>query len=129
MNLIKEAESSSDHIKLRDIFVQTVSGYKTEKNPEGDIEILFTGLRPGEKLFEELLIGDNVGPTEHKQIYRANEEFISWKELNKYLNLLKEAVSSSNHTQLRNIFKQTVSGYKPEEDIVDVIYLEQNKTS
>ena len=102
---------------------------KTEKHPEGDIEILFTGLRPGEKLFEELLIGDNVGPTEHKQIYRANEEFISWKELNKYLNLLKEAGSSSNHTQLRNIFKQTVSGYKPEEDIVDVIYLEQNKTS
>ena len=102
---------------------------KTEKNPEGDIEILFTGLRPGEKLFEELLIGDNVGPTEHKQIYRANEDFISWKELNKYLSLLKEADSSSNHTKLRNIFKQTVSGYKPEEDIVDVIYLEKNKNS
>tara|TARA_Y100000758_G_scaffold57146_1_gene36549 strand:- start:436 stop:888 length:453 start_codon:yes stop_codon:yes gene_type:complete len=102
---------------------------QSEENPDGDIEIIFTGLRPGEKLYEELLIGDNVGPTEHKQIFRANEDFISWKELDNYLTLLEEAESSSDHIQLRNIFKQTVSGYKPEEDIVDVIYLEQNKPS
>jgi FlaA1/EpsC-like NDP-sugar epimerase len=120
-------------VKIYDLAVKMIrlSGLQVldDNNPDGDIEIKYTGLRPGEKLYEELLIGDNVGPTEHQQIYRANEEFISWKELDKYLNLLKEAESSSDHTQLRNIFKQTVSGYKPEEDIVDVIYLEQNKPS
>jgi len=102
---------------------------KDDQNPEGDIEIIFTGLRPGEKLYEELLIGDNIGSTEHQQIYRANEDFIPWKELDEYLNLIKEAESSSDHTKLRDIFVQTVSGYETEKDIVDVIYLEKSKNS
>ena len=50
---------------------------KDENNPDGDIEIIFTGLRPGEKLYEELLIGDTVSTTEHKQILRAEEEFLT----------------------------------------------------
>ena len=102
---------------------------KNEENPEGDIEIIFTGLRPGEKLFEELLIGDDVRDTQHRQIFKANEEYISWKEVEEYLIEIKEASSSSDHIKLRNIFLQTVSGFKPEKDIVDVIYLEKNKTS
>ena len=102
---------------------------KNEENPEGDIEIIFTGLRPGEKLFEELLIGDDVRDTQHRQIFKANEEYISWKEVEEYLIEIKEAYSSSDHIKLRNIFQQTVSGFKPEKDIVDVIYLEKNKTS
>ena len=102
---------------------------KNEENPEGDIEIIFTGLRPGEKLFEELLIGDDVRDTQHRQIFKANEEYISWEEVEKYLIEIKEASSSSDHIKLRNIFQQTVSGFKPEKDIVDVIYLEKNKTS
>jgi FlaA1/EpsC-like NDP-sugar epimerase len=101
---------------------------KNEENPEGDIEIIFTGLRPGEKLFEELLIGDDVRDTQHRQIFKANEEHISWKEVEEYLIEIKEASSSSDHIKLRNIFQQTVSGFKPEKDIVDVIYLEKNKT-
>jgi len=102
---------------------------KSEENPEGDIEIVFTGLRPGEKLYEELLIGDSVGPTSHKQIFRANEDFISKTELDDYLELLQEAQSSSNHSKLRNIFEETVSGYKPEKEIVDVIYKQSNINS
>ena len=58
---------------------------KDEKNPNGDIEIVFTGLRPGEKLYEELLIGDNVSETDHKQILRAEEISISSVELEKHL--------------------------------------------
>ena len=64
---------------------------KDKDNPEGDIEIIFTGLRPGEKLYEELLIGDNVSTTEHKRILRAEEDFLKAEELEQYINLLKEA--------------------------------------
>ena len=102
---------------------------KEEQNPNGDIEIIFTGLRPGEKLYEELLIGDNVSSTKHKKIYRADEDFILWKDLNEYIKLLQKAESTSDHEALRNIFNQTVSGYKPEEEIIDVIYLEDKKSS
>ena len=102
---------------------------KTEENPNGDIEIIFTGLRPGEKLFEELLIGENVDSTEHDQIYRANEDFLHWEKLQEYLDMLRKIESSSDHEELRNIFKQTVSGYYPENEIVDAIYLQQKKLS
>ena len=102
---------------------------KSKENPEGDIEIVFTGLRPGEKLYEELLIGDSVRPTAHKQIFRANEDFISKIELDNYLSMLQEAQSSSNHSKLRNIFKKTVSGYKPAREIVDAVYKQNNKNS
>ena len=102
---------------------------KTEENPNGDLEIIFTGLRPGEKLFEELLIGDNVELTEHEQIFKANEDFIHWKKLKEYLDTLRKIESSSDHKELRNIFRQTVSGYEPEKEIVDAIYIQQNKSS
>ena len=102
---------------------------RSQDNPEGDIEIIFTGLRPGEKLYEELLIGSNVEPTKHKHIYRANEDFILWQDLDEYLSKLKNAESSLNHEELRRVFKQTVSGYKSEDEIRDVIYLEDKKSS
>src|SRR5690606_41835002 len=61
------------------------------KNPQGDIEILFTGLRPGEKLYEELLIGDNVEGTEHPRIMTANEVHLTWPETHNLLNRLDKA--------------------------------------
>ena len=76
---------------------------KDKDNPEGDIEIIFTGLKPGEKLYEELLIGDNVSTTEHKQILRAEEDFIDASELEHCLNLIKEAEHSEPQTPLENL--------------------------
>jgi len=100
---------------------------KSINNPQGDIEIIFTGLRPGEKLFEELLIGDDVESTDHKQIYKANEDFLPWERVKRNLDLLEEARFFSDNETLKNIFKKTVSGYKPEKAIIDVTYLESQQ--
>ena len=100
---------------------------KDENNPEGDIEIIFTGLRPGEKLYEELLIGDKAHSTIHKQIFRAEEEYLSEEELENYIALIKEAEKSGNLIALRDILKKVVTGFIPDDEIVDVVYKEQNK--
>ncbi len=97
-----------------------------DENPEGDIEIIFTGLKPGEKLYEELLIGDNVSTTEHRQILRAEEDFIESSELEHYLNLIKEAENKGDVQALKDILRQAVSGYKPSEEIVDIVYQQKN---
>ena len=99
---------------------------KDKDNLDGDIEIIFTGLRPGEKLYEELLIGDNVSTTEHKQILRAEEDFIESSELEHYLKLIKEAEHSGDVQSLKDILGQAVSGFKPSADIVDVVYQNKN---
>ena len=95
---------------------------KDDDNPEGDIEIIFTGLRPGEKLYEELLIGDNVSTTEHKQILRAEEDFFEASELEIFFESLKEAERKGDVSSLRDILKQVVSGFTPADKIVDVVY-------
>ena len=99
---------------------------KDNINPEGDIEIIFTGLRPGEKLYEELLIGDKVSKTDHKQILRAEEDCLSANDIEFYLQSLKEAERSGDVESLRDILKKVVSGYTPEKDISDVVYLQKN---
>ena len=95
---------------------------KDDLNPEGEIEIIFTGLRRGEKLFEELLIGDNVSTTEHKQILRAEEDCLSAKELERYIDLVKKAEISRDLVGLKEIFKQVVMGFAPEEEILDIVH-------
>ena len=97
-----------------------------EENPDGDIKIKVTGLRPGEKLYEELLIGDNVSTTEHKRILRAEEDFLTEKEIDKYLGLLKEIIKKGDVESLKEILKEDVSGYNPDNQIVDVLYLQKN---
>ena len=94
---------------------------KNEDNPEGDIEIIFTGLRPGEKLYEELLIGDNVSTTEHKRILRAEEDFLTAEELEQHLNLLRKAEKEGDVVALKEILREVVSGFTPENEIVDVV--------
>jgi len=95
---------------------------RSEKNPQGDIAIEFTGLRPGEKLYEELLIGDNVSATEHPMIMRANEEHLDWDVLKDRLAKLLRAVESDDYPQVRQLLRELVSGYVPEGEIVDWIY-------
>ena len=85
---------------------------KNDFNIEGDVEIIFTGLRPGEKLYEELLIGDNVKKTQHTQIFQAKEEFLSMSELNKLLQKLEEASANDDINSLRQVFQRAVHGYE-----------------
>ncbi len=95
---------------------------KDKDNQDGDIEIIFTGLRPGEKLYEELLIGDNVSKTEHKQILRAEEDYLSAHQLSLHLELLKKAQEEGDVSSLRRVLEEAVSGYTPDSEIVDVVY-------
>ena len=98
---------------------------KDEQNPDGDIEIEITGLRPGEKLYEELLIGDNPKPTSHSRIMKAHEEFIPWVELEGRLRSLEMALNVNDVGVIRLMMEKLVTGYTPNDEIVDWVYLEQ----
>ena len=95
---------------------------KDSKNPYGDIEIQYTGLRPGEKLFEELLISNSSMPTSHPMIINAIEEFISWNELEPLLDELKVVIKNYNHERLRQLLCQAVPHFNPQSHISDVLY-------
>ena len=99
---------------------------RDEKNPDGDIEIEITGLRPGEKLYEELLIGDNPQTTLHSRIMRDKEEFIVWGELEHKLKALEIALNVNDVGEIRLMLQQLVTGYLPSEGIMDWLYLEQS---
>lgn len=88
--------------------------YKDSENPDGDIEIQFTGLRPGEKLYEELLIGDNTFPTENTRIMRAAEYALSWSNLESILIELEEAVRMEDVGAIRALLKKAVPEYSPQ---------------
>ena len=90
---------------------------KNEQNPNGDIEIQITGLRPGEKLYEELLIGDNAQPTEHARIMRALEDCLPWAELQDVLSALDQAMTANDVTALRAMLQVHVHGYEPAGDV------------
>ncbi|WP_313241504.1 polysaccharide biosynthesis protein [Stutzerimonas kunmingensis] len=95
---------------------------RCESNPAGDIAIQFTGLRPGEKLYEELLIGDNVTPTQHPMIMSANEACLPWVEFCDVLDRLLQGLDRDDFEQVRLVMRATVDGYSPREEIVDWIH-------
>lgn len=95
---------------------------RSDKNPHGDIAIEFSGLRPGEKLYEELLIGDNVVATRHPMIMSASEDHLSWDVLQLKLSELVAAVERHDYSLVRQLLRETVSGYAPDGEIVDWIY-------
>jgi len=93
-----------------------LSGMKIrdQANPEGDIEIQITGLRAGEKLYEELLIGDNPAPTPHPRIMKAHEEFLSWSELSPVLQQVQSAAEDEDVEAIKRILLACVHGYRDE---------------
>ena len=92
---------------------------KDEGNPDGDIEIVYTGLRPGEKLYEELLIGKQVLETEHQKIMRAQELVIPWTQLNITLKILSTAVVKGDYQAIRAALIKTVDGFEPQCEVED----------
>jgi len=95
---------------------------KDETHPDGDIEINYTGLRPGEKLYEELLIGDNVTETDSPLIMRAEEDMLPWDELESILSGLEVAIKDCDQEKLRKLLIQAVPDFKPQCEIMDVLY-------
>jgi FlaA1/EpsC-like NDP-sugar epimerase len=93
-------------------------------NPDGDIEIIYTGLRPAEKLYEELLIGSNVTGTEHPMIMRAIEPHMPWAELSAILSEMLEALDNFDCGRARAMLMRTVSEYRPESGIQDLVWLQ-----
>ncbi|ARQ62293.1 polysaccharide biosynthesis CapD-like protein (plasmid) [Rhizobium sp. Kim5] len=95
---------------------------RDEDNPEGDIELSVTGLRPGEKLYEELLIGDNPETTEHPRIMKAREDFLFWPELSKKLSLLNAALDRNDMVAARATLAELVSGYSSTGEVSDLAF-------
>lgn len=102
---------------------------KDEANPNGDIAIALTGLRPGEKLYEELLIGDNPLPTSHPRIMKAHEDFLPWDELQGKLGGLGLALDANDVPLIRTLLKDLVPGYQPDGEVVDWVWMENAKAA
>ena len=116
-------------VKIIDLAHRMVelSGFrvKDENTPEGDITIEVVGLRPGEKLYEELLIGNNPQVTQHPRIMKANEKFLPWSELQPMITTLRIAAVNGDVMMIRSMLQQLVPEYKPDETVVDWVYREQ----
>lgn len=95
---------------------------KSDANPHGDIEIQFSGLRPGEKLYEELLIGDNVKQTAHERIMTAHEVHLPLKEYELLLNDLDFACHSMDHENIRTLLLSAPTGFNPTDGIGDLVW-------
>lgn len=100
---------------------------RDEANPEGDIEIVYTGLRPAEKLYEELLIGENVTDTGHPMIMRAVEHHLPWPQLRDVLREMLDALDKFDCTRARELLMKTVAEYRPESPIQDLVSIQSQK--
>lgn len=116
-----------DAVKIRDLAVRIIelSGLtlQNDEHPEGDIAIEIIGLRPGEKLYEELLITNKSEQTYHPKIMKAHEDFLEWDRLESYLQLIEETVVEADAEKIREIVAKVVVGYVPDSRIADLVYL------
>ena len=95
---------------------------KTDDRPDGDVEIVFSGLRPGEKLYEELLIGDNPQGTAHPRILMAREVSMPWDEVEQTLNRLMRASHDFDCQEIIQILKTAPTGFAPNGDVADLVW-------
>jgi FlaA1/EpsC-like NDP-sugar epimerase len=120
-----------ESVKIKDLIYRMInlSGLtvKDENNKDGDIEIKITGLRPGEKLYEELLLGDNPQITQHPKIQKSQDPFIPFNELEVDLNILKTLLDYNKVAEVKEILAKIVKSYKSNSEIVDHFYLEQSE--
>jgi len=96
---------------------------RDENNADGDIEIVYTGLRPAEKLYEELLIGTNVTGTEHAMIMRATEHHLPWAVVVELLQEMLEAINRFDCVRARELLMHAVVEYRPGQDIQDLVWV------
>ncbi|MCP4486623.1 MAG: polysaccharide biosynthesis protein [Gammaproteobacteria bacterium] len=101
-----------------------LSGFnvKDADNHDGDIEIAYTGLRPGEKLYEELLIGEDAKPTQHDLILTAEEESLPWARIDNLIGLFIEAVANDDVEKIRALLMEAVKGFHPQCDVADLVF-------
>ena len=100
---------------------------KTDEQPEGDIEIVFSGLRPGEKLFEELLIGDDPQGTAHPRIMMAREVSMPWADVEQTLNRLMRASHEFDCQEVQDILKAAPTGFAPNSGVADLVWCNGNQ--
>ncbi len=100
---------------------------KDEHCPDGDIELQVTGMRPGEKLYEELLIGDNPEPTQHTRIMKAHEAFLPWEPLQYWLATLAAALAANDVAALRVRLSEMVQGFEAAGEVVDWVHLQNQE--
>jgi len=96
---------------------------RDDDNREGDIEIVYTGLRPAEKLYEELLIGSDVTGTDHPRIMRATEHHLPWPAVVAVLESMVDAINRADCNAARSVLMQAVAEYKPQQDIQDLVWV------
>jgi len=122
-----------ESVKIKNLIYKMIylSGFsvRDKLNPTGDIEIKVTGLRAGEKLYEELLIGDNPQKTNHPKIQKIKDTFIPFNKLEPELNNLKNLLDNNNTYEVKNILKRLIDLYKTNSEIIDHIYVEQKSAN
>jgi FlaA1/EpsC-like NDP-sugar epimerase len=121
-----------ESVKIKDLIDRMVKlsglSIKDDKNLDGDIEIKITGLRPGEKLYEELLIGDNPQKTYHEKIQKAQDPFIPFNKLKIDLDHLLNLIEENKVEEVKNMLSNLVPSYKSNSKIVDHFYEQQSNS-
>ena len=111
-------------IKIIDLIHQIIKNsglsVKDKNNLDGDIEITITGLRSGEKLHEELLLGENPQKTAHPKIQKVEDPYLSWDIIEKYIDDLKYSIQNNEIDKILQIFNEVVAGFKPSKKVLDI---------